>query len=957
MEGISLPNYKNLFLEQSYLDSYNDYEKSLSKQSFAKWDYVILTASNDEQANTYKMQINNRLISGKLPKSTHYAVLPDPNGKRVGSGGATFNAINYIVDTSKETSFKNKRVLVIHSGGDSKRVPQYSACGKLFSPVPRLLPDGRRSTLFDEFIIGMSGVPLRIKDGMLVLSGDVLLLFNPLQIDIDSQGAAAISMKENVNTGKNHGVFLCDKNKNVSKFLHKMSVEKLVESGAVNEQNNVNIDTGAVIFSSKMVDSLYSLVNTKEKFNSMVNEKVRISFYADFLYPLAENSTLEQYFKETPEGDFSNELIECRKKIWNVLRKYRLKMLSLSPAQFIHFGTTVELLKLVTENIDDFSFLGWGKKILTNSDNVCEFSATNSYVSGKAVIGKNVYIEDSEILGNTVIGDNCVISNMSLCGEKVEDNTVLHGIKLKNGKFVSRKYNINTNPKINNFWEDSCFTVADSLADSLNNKGVEKISLKDSFNFADTEYIINWQKELENKIRVSLFLKNVKDRVCIDNCKKIFGSEGINNNELNLIINKATNSDFSEKIRIYYYLSKLIENNNSTLNFTAENLELKCFECISNSLLENSLKTVNNNYVIKKDKVVTRLPVRVNWGGGWTDTPPYCIENGGTVLNAALKLNGEYPILVVIKKLDKNHIVFESEDMGTYGEFSNIKEIQDCKNPYDPFALHKAALISCGIIPQNNNVSLENLLIGFGGGIYLSTQVLGIPKGSGLGTSSILSAACVKAIYEFFGNDISQADLYNTVLCMEQLMSTGGGWQDQVGGLTTGIKLITTNSGLKQNISVKPIELSNITKQELSNRFALIYTGQRRLARNLLREVVGKYISSNKEVTNVLAEIKNISVKMSECLKQGDIDSFAKLLNNHWELSQKLDKGCTNTCINQIFVSIEDLIDGKFICGAGGGGFIQVILKKGVSKKQLKQRLKTVFQDSGVDVWDSEFIF
>ena len=129
----------------------------------------------------------NRLENHQLPATTHYAVLPDPEGKRVGSGGATFNVMRYIAEQAteddKENIFKNKRILVIHSGGDSKRVPQYSAIGKLFSPVPRELPDGRGSTLFDEFMIGMSGVPSRIKEGMLVLSGDVLLLFNPLQID------------------------------------------------------------------------------------------------------------------------------------------------------------------------------------------------------------------------------------------------------------------------------------------------------------------------------------------------------------------------------------------------------------------------------------------------------------------------------------------------------------------------------------------------------------------------------------------------------------------------------------------------------------------------------------------------------------------------------------------------------------------------------------------------------
>lgn len=92
-------------------------------------------------------------------------------------------------------------------------------------------------------------------------------------------------------------------------------------------------------------------------------------------------------------------------------------------------------------------------------------------------------------------------------------------------------------------------------------------------------------------------------------------------------------------------------------------------------------------------------------------------------------------------------------------------------------------------------------------------------------------------------------------------------------------------------------------------------------------------------------------------LEQGRIDEFAKLLNRHWEVSKKLDAGSTNTCIDQIFESCEDLIDGKFISGAGGGGFLQVILKKGVTKEHLRRRLRNVFQDSGVDMWESEFLW
>ena len=195
------------------------------------------------------------------------------------------------------------------------------------------------------------------------------------------------------------------------------------------------------------------------------------------------------------------------------------------------------------------------------------------------------------------------------------------------------------------------------------------------------------------------------------------------------------------------------------------------------------------------------------------------------------------------------------------------------------------------------------------------------------------------------------------VSCMEQIMSTGGGWQDQVGGLTSGVKLISTKPGIEQKIRLTQVSLTEKSKQELQERFALIYTGQRRLARNLLRDVVGHYIGGKPEAVQALKDIQEITVLMKYQLERGDIDAFARLLNRHWELSKILDQGTTNTCIEQIFMACEDLIDGRFVAGAGGGGFLQVILKRGVTKQKLRERLRAVFQDSGVDVWESEILW
>ncbi len=952
--------YKNLFLQQSYIDSYDDYVRSLGGSNIPHWDFCVITASNEAQAAGYRDQIQYRIDHGLLCTSTHYAVIPDPEGKRVGSGGATLSVMKYVREQTGKDSFKDLKILVIHSGGDSKRVPQYSACGKLFSPVPRELPQGRRSTLFDEVIIGTSGIPSRISDGMLVCSGDVLILYNPLQIDFYSEGAAAISIKEDVGTGKNHGVFLRDDQGNVGRFLHKQSVESLKKAGAVNAQNKVNIDTGAVIFESHLLDDLYSLVEKEEDYQRYVNDHVRLSFYADFLYPLASGSTLEEFYKETPEGEFSDELIRCRYEIWQAISKYNMKLMCFSPASFIHFGTTGELLHLLTEEIEHYAFLGWSGCVNSNVETK-KFAVNNSYIHSSAKVSSGTYIEDSYIRENTVIGSGCVISGITLKNITIPDNTVLHGLKLRDGRFCVRMYSTSDNPKENRWfgapldqplWIKPLFPVCDSIEEAVaatlaHRTDCELQSLCDSFNNADVKEILPWRLKLSDVVMVEKFINCIDKQVYFEEANKIF-LNGVSDRVKNLLLERAEASDFSRKIRIYYYLSKLCQ------GLEAENYSLKCFSSLREAIIEQSEDAIfyNPNRRIQKEEVISKLPVRVNWGGGWTDTPPHCNEHGGTVLNAAVLLDDGFPIEVILKRLDAHKIILTSADYGSYREFYDIEELRDCNSPHDPYALQKAALIATGIIPRKGEESLEDILSRLGGGLYFSTQVINIPRGSGLGTSSILAAACVKGIYEILAEDVDESEICSRVLQMEQIMSTGGGWQDQMGGLLSGIKILTSKVGITQNVEWEPLELSEETVEELNERFCLIYTGQRRLARNLLREVMGRYIGANAVSLEVLRSIQNMAWQMKRELENGNVDSFARSLSQHWELSKQLDEGCTNTCIDQIFLACEDMIDGKMICGAGGGGFLQVILKKGVTKEDLRDRLSNVFADSGVDVWN-----
>lgn len=978
-----MKNISSLFLSQAYRDCWDDYNRSLKLKKFPRWDYVILTASNEQQAEGFRKQLEER--KSFLPKHTKFVAIPDRDGQRVGSGGATLEVLKYL--RSQEESFEKLRVLVIHSGGDSKRVPQYSALGKLFSPVPHKLPNGRNSTLFDEFMICMSSVPSRIREGMVLLSGDVLLLFNPLQIDYNNVGAAAISFKEHVETGKNHGVYLNGENGNVKCCLQKKSVETLRSVGAVNNSDCVDIDTGALIFSTEMMNSLYSLIATPEDYDRHVNARTRLSLYADFLYPLAEDSTLEDFYKEKPEGEFCPELTAARERVWNVLRPYRMKLLRLAPAKFIHFGTTREILGLMNGGVDEYKDLGWSR--IVGSSIKGDTAGYNSVLSSRSTIGEGCYLEVSYVHRNSKIGDHCVLSYIEVSDREIPDNVVLHGLKQRDGSFVVRIFGIGDNPKENklfgrdldeleqklgvrlwensahSLWEANLYAEADNIQDGVDAalnlyrivndesaadieqwRNAEKKSLCSGFNAADPDAIIAWNRRMEDLVAMDEITKAIRHKVPAQKLQKRTTLTKIQKEWLKKRLDK---SDFGERMRLHYYLGVVLED---------ENEIQECFHIIQAEMLEATVKSLsyNENARIVTDRHTVNLPLRVNWGGGWSDTPPYCNENGGTVLNVAILLNGKKPVEVTLERIDELKIVFDSRDMDVHGEFDTIEPLQATGDPFDPFALQKACLLACGIIPQKG-YKLEDILRRLGGGFVMHSEVTDVPKGSGLGTSSILSAACVKAVFEFTGIEFTEEDLYAHVLAMEQIMSTGGGWQDQVGGATPGLKYMSSMPGLKQEIKVTHVELPESARKELDERFVLIYTGQRRLARNLLRDVVGRYVGNEPDSLYALEEIQKTAALMRFELERGNVDGFAKLLDYHWELSKKVDAGSSNTLIEQIFSSIEEMIDGRLVCGAGGGGFLQVILKKGITREDVEKRLNEVFMDSLVGVADCKLVW
>ena len=968
---------KSLLLQQQYLDSWEEFKLAKESKNYPTWDYIVITASNDFQSKGYLQQIDSR--KEFLPSRSKFLVVPDEKGQRVGSGGATLTVLQRIYEIEKK--FNQLRILVIHSGGDSKRTPQYSALGKLFSPVPRVLPDGRSSTLFDEIIIAMSGVAPRIKEGMLLLSGDALLLFNPLKINFALNEAGCITFKEKAEVGQRHGVFVSGDSGFVKKCLQKKSVDILKKEGAIDENGYVDIDTGAIIFSSPILESLYNLIDDKEKYLNVVNSKVRLSLYIDFMYPLGEDSTLEDFLKEKPEGEMCEELIKVRKEVWELLRKYKLKQIKMYPAKFIHFGSTPEIMNLMNKDINDYKEIGWSNIINSCSDDT---SCYNSLISSNTKIDKNVYIEFSYIHEKVKIGKNVLLSFVEIYENiQISDNVILHGIKQNNGKIVCRIFGINDNPKegklfgkeistlpfnLNgNLWNcilyPECDTMKEAVLSALNiykiahdlegnldewKKSVKK-SLSSGFNDADSFSLIEWNKKMINLVKCGKIEKLIDKNKSIKNIKNIFKKNELEKDQISWLEDRLNKSNFNKRIRLLYYFGEALHN---------EEYIIKYFNEIKNVIINEpkNLIKYNNTCKIMKDKYEIFLPLRVNFAGGWTDTPPYCLEQGGKVLNASILLKNIKPVHVLIEKTSEKKIKFFAKDINEFGEFENIQQIQKIEKNKENESLFliQTCLIVSGIIPKEGG-NLDEIIERIGSGFNIQWEVTNTPRGSGLGTASILIAGILKAIFEFFGIEYNDNDICNKVMEIEQKIGTGGGWQDTIGGIYKGFKLITTEKGIYQDLKIRNINIKKENLEELKKRFLLINTGERRLSRTLLKQVIERYIGNIEENVKNLNEIKIIAEKMVETLENGNIDNFSQLLNEQWKCSLKIIPETTNNLINGIFKLIDEYIDGKMICGPGGGGFLQVILKKGISPEIIKEKLKEMFGDSDICVYECEF--
>ncbi|MGA2131094.1 MAG: L-fucokinase [Bryobacteraceae bacterium] len=308
----------------------------------AAWDYLMVTAANDRQAAEYESQIRMRQEAGDLAAVRHALVLADAGGRRIGSGGSTVQCLLEVLQREgasaqpAEEALRRLRILIVHAGGDSRRLPAYSMCGKIFVP----LPDG--STLFDRLVPVFLALPEGAGGAgqVVVAAGDALILFDPGEADFSRPGISVLGAKVAPEEAARHGVLCADGDGAVRIFLQKPSVSEQAEAGAIGADGQTTLDIGVMSLDAAAAGTILRACGSPA-----VQEIIRsrgLELYREICCALGTGSTFASYLANTRRSHIPEPALA---ELYGDLRSIPLRVVILRQCAFLHFGSTRQLIE------------------------------------------------------------------------------------------------------------------------------------------------------------------------------------------------------------------------------------------------------------------------------------------------------------------------------------------------------------------------------------------------------------------------------------------------------------------------------------------------------------------------------------------------------------------------------------------------------------------------------------
>ncbi len=893
----------------------------------------------------------------------------DPVGVKLGSGGGTAWLLREWERCHRNADKTEKRIL-LHAGGQSRRLPSYAPSGKILTPIPVFR--WARGQRLGQNLLSLQ-LPLyekimeRAPEGLrtLIASGDVYIRAEePLQ-DIPQADVVCYGLWVDPVLATHHGVFVSDRQQPdaLDFMLQKPTLDEL---GQLSKTHLFLMDIGIWILSDRAVDLLIKRsLKPDDGSGKPYSDLKYYDLYSDFGLALGNHPRIAD----------------------DELNALSVAILPLPGGEFYHYGTSRELLSstvtLQNKVYDQRQIIHRKMKpnpaiFVQNAEMHVTLSSDND----------NLWIENSFVGEHWTLGKRQIVTGVPRNNWMLTlpDGVCIDVVPLDKQKWVVRPYGFDDvfkgelkdertlfmgkpfcrwledrglpvdgwSERTDDLQAASLFPVVSDVeqmgkvlcwmvskpelaegrdiwfrserlsADEISAKADLKLLYAQREEFRK-ENLGTLSRNYEKSVFYQLDLADVADEFCRYglSAPDILPDDAplmqrIHNRMLRARIEKLTGKDFRTD-------------------------EQSAFGLLREGLLADMYARKSRPHLnVYSDQIVWgRSPVRIDVAGGWTDTPPYSLFAGGTVVNLAIELNGQPPLQVYVKPCKELRIVLRSIDMGAMEVVSTFDELQNYRQVGSPFSIPKAALVLAGFVPAFSEVtyeSLEKQLEAFGTGIEI-TLLSAIPAGSGLGTSSILASTVLGSLSDFCGLAWDKNEICRRTLALEQLLTTGGGWQDQYGGVLQGVKLLQTEAGFVQNPLVRWLPEHLFTHPEFRDCHLLYYTGITRTAKEILAEIVRCMFLNSSIHLGLLSEMKAHALEMAEAIQRNDFEAFGRMVGKSWMQNKALDSGTNPASVEQIISLVEDYTLGYKLPGAGGGGYLYMVAKDSQAALRIREVL------------------
>lgn len=894
----------------------------------------------------------------------------DPEGSKLGSGGGTTWLLescyrNKGNNLSFDEWLRTDKRILLHAGGQSRRLPGYAPSGKILTPIPvfrwergQKLNQNLLSLQLPLYERILSQAPQSLHT--LIASGDVYIRSDkPLQ-PIPEADVVCYGLWVDPSLATHHGVYVSERNNpaELDFMIQKPTLGKLEE---LSKTHIFLMDIGVWLLSDKAIRLLMQKSRKKDS-----ADLTYYDLYSEFGLALGNHPLLPD-----PE-----------------LNELSVAILPLQGGEFYHYGTSRELisstLSLQNKVYDQRRIIH--RKIKPNPAMFIQNSCTSvDLTAGNA----DLWIENSYVSQEWQLSSRHIITGVPVNQWTITlpEGVCVDIVPVGDKEWAVRPYGMNDAFRGSLTATDTHFlekpftqwmSERNLTLEDFNGTNTNDLQAAGIFpvvtNVEEMGQVLRWMVS-EARLEAGKEIWKHATRLSADeiasqaNLKRLYAQreEFTRQNWVSLARNYEKSVfyqldlqhaadefvrldlDAPDELPEEAQLMSRIHNHmlrsriNSRKGTDGEAERLKAFELLRDGLLgeisnQKSLPQLN----VYSDQIVWgRSPVRIDVAGGWTDTPPYSLYSGGNVVNLAIELNGQPPLQVYIKPCNEHHIILRSIDMGAMEIIKTYEELSQYKKVGSPFSIPKAALVLAGFHPDfsaEHYGTLSEQLEAFGAGLEI-TLLAAIPAGSGLGTSSILASTVLGAVNDFCGLAWDKNEICRRTLVLEQLLTTGGGWQDQYGGVLHGIKLLQTEDGFNQSPQVRWLPDYLFSEPGFKECHLLYYTGITRTAKGILGEIVSSMFLNSSAHLSLLAEMKAHALDMAEAVQRGHFNRYATLVGKSWMQNKALDSGTNPPSVEAIIDRIKDYTLGYKLPGAGGGGYLYMAAKDVEAAARIKEIL------------------